>query len=55
MKKSRPKLALCKESLRTLGSMDLGRIVGGDDTAGARAVDITYEPVCPAGAAAPRR
>jgi hypothetical protein len=54
MKKSRPKLALCKETLRTLAEMDLTRVVGGNDTDVGRRADLTYEPVCPARAAAPR-
>jgi hypothetical protein len=54
MKKSRPRLVLCKETLRSLSSMDLTRIVGGDDTAVAMADDLTHDKQCPAPAAVPR-
>jgi hypothetical protein len=54
MKKSRSKLALCKETLRTLLDMDLRRVIGGDDTAIGQGADLTHEPVCPARLAAPR-
>jgi hypothetical protein len=54
MKKSRPKLALHKETLRSLVDIDLRHVIGGDDTAVARGADLTYEPVCPARAVATR-
>ena len=54
MKKSRPKLALRKETLRALSSMNLAHAVGGQDTDTALAGDATHAKDCPAPAVAPR-
>jgi hypothetical protein len=55
MKKSRPKLVLCKETLRALSSIDLSHVIGAQDTDAARADDLTLDKVCPAPAVAPGR
>jgi hypothetical protein len=50
MKKSRPKLALRKETLRALSSLNLAHAVGGQETDAELAADITVGKVCPAAA-----
>jgi hypothetical protein len=50
MKKSRPKLASRKETLRALATMNLAHAVGGNG-----AGDITGKVECPAPAVVPRR
>jgi hypothetical protein len=52
MKKSRPKLALRKETLRTLSNLNLVHALGGQETDGRLAGDITADKVCPAAAIA---
>jgi hypothetical protein len=53
MKKSRAKLPLRKETLRTLSGMDLSRITGGQGDVVVVDVDATFGRTCLAAAAAP--
>jgi len=52
MRKSIPKLALRKETVRTLATMDLVRVLGGLDTDAAPAVADSNPKACGATAAA---
>jgi hypothetical protein len=52
MNRSRPKLALRKETLRALSNVGLVRVVGGKDAEVARLDDITADKVCSAAAVA---
>jgi hypothetical protein len=48
MTKSPHKLALRKETLRTLNTIDLARVVGGGDAAGTQAAGtLTHDNECP--------
>jgi hypothetical protein len=51
MRKSIPKFALRKETVRTLATMDLVRVLGGLDTDAAPVVAETTPKQCPAAAA----
>jgi hypothetical protein len=51
MKKPLPKLVLRKETLRALASIDLGRVVGGQDTDPVDVAGQTGAKQCPAPAA----
>ena len=48
MRKTPPKLALRKETLRTLSNLDLTRAIGGQGETAALAGDITRDKDCPA-------
>jgi hypothetical protein len=54
MKKSRAKLALRKETLRTLSNMSLAHAVGGQANDAGLAGDTTVGKVCPSVAIVPR-
>jgi hypothetical protein len=51
MRKTPPKLALRKETLRALSDLDLTRIVGGQGETAPLAGDITFDKECPSGLA----
>lgn len=51
MRKTPPKLALRKETLRTLSDLDLTRIVGGQGETAPLAGDLTRDKECPSGLA----
>lgn len=51
MRKTPPKLALRKETLRTLSDLDLTRVVGGQGETAALAGDATHDKDCPTGLA----
>jgi hypothetical protein len=55
MNRSRPTLALRKETLRALSNMKLARAVGGQDPDAGLAGDLTAKKECPAAAIAPKR
>lgn len=52
MRKSIPKLALRKETVRTLATVNLVRVLGGSDTDAAQVVAESTPKQCPAAAAA---
>jgi hypothetical protein len=51
MRKTAPKLALRKETLRTLSDLDLTRVVGGQGETAPLAGDLTHDKECPSGLA----
>jgi len=51
MRKTPPKLALRKETLRTLSDLDLTRVVGGQGEPAPLAGDLTHDKECPSGLA----
>ena len=51
MRKTPPKLALHKETLRALSNLDLTRAVGGQGENAPIAGDLTHDKECPTGLA----
>jgi hypothetical protein len=51
MRKTPPKLALRKETLRSLSNLDLPRVVGGQGETIPLAGDATFDKACPSGLA----
>ena len=51
MRKTPPKLALRKETLRALSNLDLTRVVGGEGENAPLAGDATFGKECPSGLA----
>ena len=51
MRKTPPKLALHKETLRALSTINLARVVGGQGDGAPLAGDVTHEKVCNAAVA----
>jgi hypothetical protein len=51
MRKTPPKLALRKETLRALSNLDLPRVGGGQGETAPLAGDLTFDKDCPTGLA----
>jgi hypothetical protein len=51
MRKTTPKLALRKETLRAFSNLDLTRVVGGQGETAPLAGDATHDKECPSGLA----